>query len=83
VLAEVAGALDENARWAGDSLHLPALGVQLHIESFALLRNVSLMSSGPHQDHLGWRRLELALAAAWADSRSPETAARSCWSPPG
>ena len=64
VLAEVAGALDENARWAGDSLHLPALGVQLHIESFALLRNVSLVSSGPHQDHLGWRRLELALAAA-------------------
>lgn len=64
VLADVAGALDESARWAGDCLHLPALGVQLHIESFGLLRNVSLASSGPQQDHLGWRRLELALTAA-------------------
>jgi hypothetical protein len=64
VLAEVVSKLDPDARWAQDSLALPGLGVQLHIESLPRLRNVSLVSSGPVQNYQGWRRLELALAAA-------------------
>ena len=57
VLAEAASRLDSDARWAGNSLTLPQLGVQLHLESFDLMRNVSLVSSGGQQSLDGWRRL--------------------------
>jgi len=64
ILADVVARLDAEARWAGDSLLLPSLGVQLHMDSLAALRNVSLLSTGPRQNHLGWRQLELALRTA-------------------
>ena len=64
VLAELAGRLDAAARWAGDSLALPALGVQLYVDSFAALGSVSLCSAGGNQSHAGWRRLETALGSA-------------------
>jgi len=63
LLADLASELDTDARWAGDSLSLPALGVQLHIDNIAAMRNVSLVSLGPNQNHAGWKRLELALGA--------------------
>jgi hypothetical protein len=71
ILAEVVGKLDADARWAQDSLALPNLGVQLHLESLVWLRNVSLVASGPVQNYQGWRRLELALAAALAQVEVP------------
>jgi hypothetical protein len=71
ILAEVVGKLDPEARWAQDSLALPGLGVQLHVESAPRLRNVSLVSSGPVQNHQGWRRLELTLAEALARVEVP------------
>ncbi len=71
VLADLAVELDSDARWAGDALALPRLGVQLHLDSVAALRNVSLVSSGPVQNHQGWRRLELALAARLASLETP------------
>jgi hypothetical protein len=71
VLADVASKLDPDARWAGDSLSLPTLGVQLHIDCVAKMRNASLVSSGPSQNHQGWRRLELALQAALANVEVP------------
>jgi len=40
VLAEAARAIDPQARWAGDSLSLPTLGVQLHLESFDLMQRL-------------------------------------------
>jgi hypothetical protein len=64
VLGEVVAQLDSDARWAGDSLHLPKLGVQLHLESLGLLRNVSLVPNGPVQNHQGWRSLGQAMTAA-------------------
>jgi hypothetical protein len=64
ILAEVVERMDPEARWAGDCLFLPGLGVQLHLESFGWMRNVSLVSSGPKQDYQGWSRLELELATA-------------------
>jgi hypothetical protein len=64
ILAEVVERMDPDARWAGDCLFLPGLGVQLHLESFGWMRNVSLVSSGPKQDYQGWSRLEAELAAA-------------------
>jgi len=64
ILAEVVERMDTDARWAGDCLYLPGLGVQLHLESSGWMRNVSLVSSGPKQDYQGWSRLERELSAA-------------------
>lgn len=62
LLGGVVTRLDAEARWAGNGLMLPNLGVQLHLDSVKVLRNVTLASSGPNQSHQGWRRLESALA---------------------
>ncbi len=61
VLAELVPHLDPQARWAGDSLAMPQLGVQLHLDSFQPMRNVSLVANGERQNFEGWRRLEKAL----------------------
>jgi hypothetical protein len=61
ILAELVERLDTGARWAGDSLVLPELGVQLYVDSFATFRSASLISAGGRQSHQGWRRLEAAL----------------------
>ena len=64
LLATVAVDLDKEARWAGDSLSLPQLGVQLHLEPGGTLRCIQLVSAGPRQNYAGWRRLELSLGLA-------------------
>jgi hypothetical protein len=64
ILAELVETLDPDGRWAGDSLALPALGVQLHLDTVTAMRNVSLVSTGPKQSHAGWRKLEMALRTA-------------------
>jgi hypothetical protein len=66
ILADVVGQFDGDARWAGDSLAIPKLGVQLYMDNFAPLRNVSLISAGGSQNHTGWRRLETGLRTALA-----------------
>jgi len=63
ILATLAMEMDADSTWAGDNLVLPNLGVQLHLDSFAPLRNVTLCSSGDRQSYAGWRHLELELAA--------------------
>jgi hypothetical protein len=69
VLAEVAGRLDAEARWAGNHLSLPRLGVYLHLDSFDIMRNVSLVSSGSRQNLDGWRLLARELATTLAAVR--------------
>jgi hypothetical protein len=64
ILAEIVERLDPEARWAGDGIFLPGLGVQLHLDGVGWMRNVSLVSSGPKQDYRGWSRLEAELTAA-------------------
>ena len=68
-LAEVVAGLDSEARWAGDSLTMPQLGVQLHIEPLVVMKNVQLLASGPQQNIYGWRRLEGELARALRKTR--------------
>lgn len=63
ILSELALRLDSQARWAGDSLALPQLDVQLHTEEFTALRNVSLVATGGEQSFSSWRRLEEGLRA--------------------
>ena len=62
LLADLVVELDTDARWAGECLVLPQLGVQLHIESSPTMRNVQLVSAGYQQSFEGWRRLEKAIA---------------------
>ncbi len=69
-LADVVSELDPDARWAGESLILPGLRVQLHVEPFLAVRNVQLVSSGPRQSYAGWRRLENSLAQALRETKS-------------
>jgi hypothetical protein len=69
VLAEAAGRLDPEARWAGNHLTLPKLGVQLHLDSFDAMRNVSLVSSGGRQSIENWRRLARELSRTLAPIR--------------
>lgn len=63
-LANVVAELDGDARWAGESLVLPNLGVQLHVEPVSATRNAELISNGPNQNYSGWRALEIALTQA-------------------
>jgi hypothetical protein len=69
VLAEAAGRLDPAARWAGNNLSLPNLGVHLHLDSLDIMRNVSLVASGARQNLEGWRRLAGELGRALAPIR--------------
>lgn len=69
VLEDILPALDKEARWSGDSLLLPNLAVQLHLEPFPALRNVQLVTSGPRQNYHGWKQLEIALGHALRDTR--------------
>lgn len=62
IVAEAARSLDPQARWAGDSLSLPTVGVQLHLETFEIMRNVSLVASGAQQNLASWRQLGALLA---------------------
>ena len=63
LLEKAATRLDAGACWAGDSLSLPALRVQLHLESYPLMRNVQLVAVAGEQNLISWRRLGGALAA--------------------
>jgi hypothetical protein len=63
-LSEAASKVDPTLRWAGDTLVLPRLGVQLYFDSFALWRNTSLVSGGPQQSLEGWRKLTRQLKVA-------------------
>ncbi|HEX4412290.1 MAG TPA: hypothetical protein VH107_01590 [Lacipirellulaceae bacterium] len=62
MLAQLAAQLDQSARWAGNQLSMPTIGVHLHIDRLDLMRNVSLVSSGGRQSLEGWRRVSHELS---------------------
>src|SRR6187401_2463827 len=61
-LADIVQQLDKESRWAGDSLVMPNLGVQLTVESQGMMKNVQLAAAGTEQSFLGWRLLEAELS---------------------
>ncbi|MEQ8849328.1 hypothetical protein [Botrimarina sp.] len=63
-LATTAPQLDPASRWAGDSLSLPGLGVQLHLDALRWTRTVSIVANTASQDLAGWRRLAVSLNRA-------------------
>jgi hypothetical protein len=71
ILAETVVRLDKQARWAGDNLLLPEFGLQMHMDSFAGMRNVSLVATGEKQNLSSWSRLERELSGACARLKVP------------
>jgi hypothetical protein len=71
LLAELAPSLDAEARWAGNSLSLPGLGVQFYIDEVPRMSNVSLIATGGGQDPQGWHRLSEALQERLGEVEAP------------
>lgn len=69
LLMEIVHEIDKESRWAGDSLTMPSLKIQLHVET-SPLRHVQLVSSGPNQNLDGWQVLEARLSEALTPIRS-------------
>jgi hypothetical protein len=70
LVADAVARLDPEARWAGESLVMPQLGIQMHVEAAPLAKNVQLVSSGPDQNIFGWRQLEMELSTALRRTRT-------------
>lgn len=64
VLSQVIERIDDQSRWASDSVVLPRQGVHLHLDGPSTKRIVQLVASGGHQNQRGWARLEDALKSA-------------------
>ncbi|MFZ5832542.1 MAG: hypothetical protein ACOY3P_20840 [Planctomycetota bacterium] len=67
-LTAVASRLEREVLWSGDSIQFPDLGVQLGLEPFPAMRNVTLLAVGRGQSPHGWARLERALAEELHDT---------------
>ncbi len=70
ILADIAIRLDPKARWAGESLMLPSLDVQLILEGNSWMSNSQLVSVGDKQRFESWRLLERELREQLATMRS-------------
>jgi len=57
-LSRVAREMDEEARWAGDSVVLPTIGMQLCMQQYVTLRNVQLRSIGNDPCFAAWSVLQ-------------------------
>lgn len=65
VVAEIAAGIDASARWAGETVALPARGLQLHLDGRGLARSVSIVAVGGRPPAESWaefgRRLRRAV----------------------
>jgi hypothetical protein len=61
VLAQIASSLDPQARWAGNSLVLPQMDMELHVEAMSPMQTVSIVATHEEQELIGWKRLEIEL----------------------
>ena len=70
ILEKTGQELDAEARWAGNSLSLPTLGIQFYLERASLLRNVTLKACGTRQNLQGWLHFEKSLRNALVRHRA-------------
>lgn len=70
-LSIVAIELDVDARWSGDAMNMPGLGVQFYLEDSPLGRVTSVVSIGRDISVSGWKRLYEALDAGLSETTSP------------
>lgn len=71
ILSDAIRQLDPAARWAGDAVSLPTIGVQAHLEGVRWTRNTSLVATGRGQDPEGWRRFSHAVQRAVRGAAGP------------
>ena len=64
ILEKTGQELDPEARWAGNSLSLPTLGIQFYVEHITLLKNATLKACGSNQNLQGWLQFEKSLRSA-------------------
>ena len=62
-LGKLVAELDSSAKWAGDSVELPQMGIQLSIESKNSMRSCQIVAVGYHQNLGNWSKLRVELAA--------------------
>ena len=70
-ISRVAIELDVDARWSGDAMNMPGLGVQFYLDDSPMGRATSVVSIGRDISASGWKRLQDALDAGLADAPAP------------
>lgn len=64
VVARVATTLDPSARWAGETVALPAREVQVHLDARGAMRSVSLVAVGSRSSPESWADFTRGVRAA-------------------
>lgn len=64
VVAEIAAGIDASARWAGETVALPARGLQLHLDDRGLARSVSIVAVGGRPPAESWAEFSRRLRRA-------------------
>lgn len=64
VIAQVATMLDPSARWAGETVALPARDLQVHLDARGSMRSVSLVAVGTRSSPESWTEFTRGVRAA-------------------
>ena len=70
-ISKIAIELDVDARWNGDAMNMPGLGVQFYLDDCSWGRVTSIVSIGRELSVSGWNRLRAALDATLAQTDAP------------
>ncbi|MEC7565402.1 MAG: hypothetical protein VX738_06925 [Planctomycetota bacterium] len=71
ILGRLVAELDPDARWAGDNVELPNLGIQLSLDARSFMRSCQITSIGQDQSPSSWLKLQRALADELVKIRVP------------
>lgn len=71
-LSRTAIELDSDARWSGDAMNMPGLGVQFFLDDSPRGRATSIVAIGRDVSQTGWKRLRDALDASLEASETPK-----------
>ena len=64
IVGSVVNELDQDARWAGDSVCMPNLQIQFYLQTHPAMRNVQLVATNGEQNLTSWKSLESHLQQA-------------------
>ncbi len=64
IVGGVVSELDQDARWAGDSVFMPNMRIQFYLQTHPAMRNVQLVATNGEQNLTSWKNLESSLQQA-------------------
>lgn len=73
---QISQKIDEESQWAGNSLFIPNLGIQLYLENGLISRTSALVATSRGQNPNSWRTLEVSLAEALSGIRTTPSPVR-------